>query len=96
MRLKAITMVASESLLAFSGDFKSDAIYYPISWLSGKSKRSVKSVPAAEILAASEGIHEENMKANTYSELLGLKIQLCFDSKDFFTLLSTQKNPIDR
>lgn len=75
-----------------------DSIYHASSWISHKSKRLVKSVPAAEILAATEGIDEGKMIAQAYSEILGfdIKLRLCVDSKDLFTSLSTQRNSIDR
>ena len=41
------------------GELKNNAIYHAVSWRSHKSKRPVKSVSAAEILAAAEGIDEE-------------------------------------
>lgn len=80
------------------GEMKNNAIYHPISWLSHKSKRPVKSVPAAEILAAGEGIDEGKTIARTYSDLLDMDVgmRLCVDSKDLFTSLSTQKNSIDK
>lgn len=79
------------------GEMKQDAIYHPISWISHKSKRPVKSVPAAEILAASEGIDEGKSVAAAYSEIMDMdiRVRLCVDSKDLFTSLSTQKNSID-
>ena len=66
--------------------------------MSHKSKRPVKSVPAAEILAATEGIDERKTIAKAYSELMDMdiKMQLCVDSKDLFTTMSTQRNSIKR
>lgn len=80
------------------GEMKSNSIYHPISWISHKAKRPVKSVPAAEILAAGEGIDEGKAIASAYSELLDMdiRVRLCVDSKDLFTSLSTQRNSIDR
>lgn len=80
------------------GEMKSNSIYHPISWISHKAKRPVKSVPAAEILAAGEGIDEGKVIAAAYSELLDMdiRVRLCVDSKDLFTSLSTQRNSIDR
>ena len=58
----------------------------------------MKSVPAAEIFAATEGIDEGKMVAQAYSEVMSMdiKMHLCVDSKDLFTSLSTQRNSIDR
>lgn len=80
------------------GEMKNNAIYHTISWISHKAKRPVKSVPAAEILAAGEGIDEGKVIAGAYSELLNMdiRVRLCVDSKDLFTSLSTQRNSIDR
>lgn len=74
------------------------SVFHPISWLSHKSRRPVKSLPAAEILAASEAIDEAKAVAGVYSELfdMEIKIRLCADSKDLFTCLSTQKMSVDR
>ena len=79
-------------------DLKSDTIFHAISWLSHKSKRPVKSVPAAEILASAEAIDEAKSIAHAYSQILDMKIsvRLCVDSEDLFTSLSTQRNSIDR
>lgn len=80
------------------GEFAQNSIYHPVSWLSHKSKRPTKSVPAAEILATTEAIDEVKMICNAYREILRIKIetQICVDSKDLFTSLSTQRNSIDR
>lgn len=80
------------------GEMKMGSIFHPISWNSHKSKRPVKSVPAAEILATSEAIDESKMIAHAYMELLNLNVpvHVCVDSKDLFTSLSTQRNSIDR
>lgn len=80
------------------GKFKKNAIYHAISWISHKSKRPVKSVPAAEILASTEVFDEARCAANAYSEILNLDIgdHLCVDFKDLFTSLSIQRNSIDR
>lgn len=73
------------------------SIYHAISWISHKAKRPVKSVPAAEIFAASEGIDEGKTIAKAYSELLDIQLQLriAVDSKDLFTSLLTQENSVD-
>ena len=80
------------------GDMKKNSIYHIVSWVSHKAKPPVKSVPAAEIFTAAEGIYEGKTLARAYSELLDIdiKVRLCVDSKDLFTSLSTQKNSIDK
>lgn len=80
------------------GDMKEGSVFHNTSWLSHKSKRPVKSVPAAEIFAAAEGIYEGKMIAGVYSEIFKMKIslRLFVDSKDLFTSLSTQRLSIDR
>lgn len=79
-------------------ELQDGAIFHATSWLSHKAKRPVKSVPSAEILAAAEGIDEGKTVAATYSELLGMavKLQVCVDSKDLYSTLSTQRNSVDR
>ena len=49
-------------------------------------------------LGTAEGIDEIKIIANVYRELLDVEIgtQICVDSKDLFTSLSTQRNSIDR
>ena len=80
------------------GELESGSIFHSLSWISHKSKRPVKSVPAAEILAAGEAIDEAKSIAHAYRQLLGVKIgvQLCVDSKDLFRSMSSQRNSIDR
>lgn len=80
------------------GDLAQNAIYHTISWISHKSRRPTKSVPAANILAAAEVIDELKIIAETYRELLkiDIKTQICLDSRELFTSLSTQSNSIDR
>lgn len=80
------------------GDMSEGSVFHPITWLSHKSRRPIKSVPAAEILAASEAIDEAKAIAGVYSELfnMNIKVRLCVDSKDLFTSLSTQRLSVDR
>ena len=80
------------------GDLCEGSVLHNISWISHKSKRPVKSVPAAEILAAAEGIDEGKMISGAYSEIFNMKVDLKIfvDSKDLFTSLSTQRLSIDR
>lgn len=79
-------------------EMEENAIFHAISWVSHKSKLPVKSVPAAEILAAFEGIDEGKTIAKAYTEVLDMEIKLRFALyyKDLFTSLSTQKKSIDK
>ena len=78
------------------GKMENNAIYHTISWISHKSRRPVKSVPAAKILAAAEGIDDGKMFSKAYSENMDmdLRMRLCVDSKDLFTSSSTKRNSI--
>lgn len=79
------------------GEFKMDTIFHTISWASRKSKRPVKSIGAAEILAASESIDEGKTLWKAFSCLPGIEVEvhLVLDTKDLYTSLSTQRNSID-
>lgn len=80
------------------GDMTNGSIIHTVSWSSRKSKRPVKSVGAAEILAAGEAIDEGKLIAQSYSMILGFQLDLIIvlDSKDLFYSLSTQRNSIDK
>lgn len=80
------------------GTLSEGSIFHTVSWSSRKSKKPVKSVGAAEILAAGESIDEGKVIAHTYSLLLGFKVKLpiALDSKDLFQTLPTQRNSIDK
>lgn len=69
-----------------------------LSWISHKSKRPVRSIAAAEILAAFEVIDEEKTLKTALSNLLLIPVLLVIivDSKDLYTSLSTRRNSIDR
>lgn len=79
------------------GQFNIGSIYHTLSWSSRKSKRPVKSIGAAEILAAGEAIDEGIVLAGAYQVLLGVQADLviAFDSKDLFETLSICRNSID-
>lgn len=81
-----------------TGEVKSNAIYRAISWFLHKSRSKVKSVPAAEAIAAAESIDEAKMIAHAYNQVLGVRVhvQFCVDSKDLLISLSTQRNSIDQ
>lgn len=61
-------------------------------------KLPVKSVSAADELAAAEAIDEQKIVAHAYFEILNVNVRvyLCVNAKDLFTSLSTRKNSIDR
>lgn len=77
---------------------KNDSIYRIVFWISHQSRRPVKNVPAAENLAATEGIDESKLIASAYKQLLniGIRVKIVVDSKDLFTSLATQRNSINR
>ena len=74
------------------------SIFHTLSWYSHKSKRPVKSIGAAEILAAGEAIDEAKVLVKAYQVLFGIHIDLllALDSKDLFDTLSTCRNSADR
>lgn len=78
-------------------NFSIRSIYHTLSWSSRKSKRPVKSIGAAEILAAGQAIDEGKVLASAYHILLGVQVDLviALDSKDLFETLSTCRNSID-
>ena len=80
------------------GDLDEGSTFHVISWSSRKSRRPVKSIGAAEILAVGEGIDEGKMLRGAFSKLLGIEIDLLvvLDSKDLFDTLSTCRNATDR
>lgn len=65
------------------GGLKENAMYHCILWQSHKSERTLKSLPAAEILAAGEGIGETKIVSHVYSEILNMAFntRLFVDSK---------------
>lgn len=80
------------------GDLKSGSVFHTISWSSHKSKRPVKSIGAAEILAAGAAIDEGKLVRKAFQKLLNVDVTLSIavDSKDLFTTLSTCRNSADR
>lgn len=73
------------------GKLSYGSVFHPISWVYHKSRRPVKSVASAEILAAGEAIDEGKVVVNAFNDLLGLDLDLwiAVDSKDLFSSLST-------
>lgn len=73
-----------------------ESIYHVVSWSIHKSKRPVRSIGAAEILAAGEAIYEGKILAFALSLVLGvcIALHLIVESKDLFTSTSTKRNSI--
>lgn len=82
----------------FIRNMKAESVFHPIMWISHNSRRSVKSVQAAEVLSVAESIDEANIIAVAYSELFQPKrrVGLFVDSMDLFSSLSTQTLSFDR
>ena len=80
------------------GNFDSGSIFHTLAWSSHKSKRPVRSIGAAEILAAGEAIDEAKVLVKAYQVLFGIHVDLVLvvDSKDLFETLSTCQNSLDR
>lgn len=71
------------------------SIFHVLSSSSNKAKGPVRSIGAAEILAAVEAIDEGKMLAKSPSMLFSTHVPLfiALDSKDLFTSLSTHRAP---
>lgn len=80
------------------GPMEQNSVFHTLSWISHKSKRPVKSIGAAEILAAFEAIDEGKTLSKAFSSLLGIAVGLiiALDTKNLYTSLSTRRNSIDR
>ena len=80
------------------GQLKKGSQFYPLSWSSRKSKRPVKSIGSAEVLAVGEAIDEGKILKSVVSTIIGVNVKLLVatDSKDLFNSLSTQRNSIDK
>lgn len=80
------------------GPIDKHSIFHTLSWNSHKSCRPVRSIGAAEILAAGAGIGEGKVLVQTFQALLRTKVDLsvAVDSKDLFNSLSTCRNSTDR
>lgn len=72
-------------------EFKEGALFHVVSWMYDKTKRPIRSVPAAETLAAAKSVDEGKTIKGTYNEILSLDIelQIFVDSKDLYNSLST-------
>lgn len=73
-------------------------IFHVVAWSSHCAKRPVRSIGAAEILAAGESIDEGKMLAATLGAVFNSSIpfEIILDSSDLFTSLSTQRQSIDK
>lgn len=80
------------------GPLCKESTFYTLSWASHKSRRPVKSIGAAEIMAVGEAIDDGKVLKSALSTILGFKLQLTVitDSKDLYTSLSTQRNSVDK
>lgn len=81
-----------------AGPLAQGSLLYTLRWTSHKSKRRVKSIGAADILAAAEAIDEEKILKSAPSTLLCTCVPLAvaLDSWNLFTSLSTQQNSVDK
>lgn len=72
-------------------------MFHTLSWLSHESEFLVKSIGAAEILAAFEGIDKGKVLREEATLLLGISAELIvvIYSKELFTSYSTQRNSND-
>lgn len=77
-------------------DIQATVPFHLLSWSSHKSRRTVRSIRAAEILAAVEAIDEGKILARTLSSIYSSRIPLllALDSRDLFTSLSTERNSV--
>lgn len=80
------------------GPLALNSTFHTLSWMSHKSRRPVRSIAAAEVLAASEAIDEGKILKSTFSTLLSSPVRLVIivDSKDLYTSLSTRRNSVDK
>lgn len=80
------------------GPLEKGSVYYTLNWSSHKSRRPVRSIGAAEIIAVGEAIDDGKTLKSALTALLGISVQLVVvtDSKDMYTSLSTQRNSVDK
>lgn len=74
------------------------SIFYLLSWSSHRAEWPVRSIGAAEVLAAIDGIDKFRMLTRISSGLCGVQVPLivALDSKNLFSSTSTQRQSIDR
>ena len=80
------------------GDLKNGSVVHTLSWHSTKSKRPVKSVASAEVLATGSAIDEAKMLMKAYETLFSMDVSLVcvLDSKDLFDTISSCRMATDR
>lgn len=80
------------------GEVETNSIFHILAWASHKSRRPVKSTPAAEILAASEALDVLVPLRSAMESIIGIEIEAweLVDSKDLYQSLTTQRNSVDR
>eukprot|EP00171_Calliarthron_tuberculosum_P023065 IDg23065t1 len=80
------------------GDMKGGSVFQVLSWFSKKSRRPVKSVASAEVLAAGYASDEGMLLSQVYSILTNsnVNLRIVVDSKDLFDTISTRRLPVDR
>ena len=80
------------------GPLEKGSTFYTLSWMSQNSRRTVKYVAAAEIVAVGEAIDEGKMAKFALQDMLKIDVHLIVvtDSKDLYNSLSTQRNATDR
>jgi len=80
------------------GNLQKGSFIHIIAWSGHKSGTPLKSIGAAETLAAGEAIDEAKVLANAFSSLLGLAVVLgiVVASKELYSTLSTCRNAADR
>ena len=74
------------------GTIQKGSVIHLLNWASQKSRRPVRSTPAAQILAAGEALDYFLSIRNTLAVILKTKVQLAVvvDSKDFYGSLSAE------
>lgn len=77
---------------------KSDSVYHVISWNWHKARRRVKSIGAAETLAAGDAVDIGKILEKAYATILQGQVDLVIvvDTKDIYTTLSTQRELLDK
>lgn len=80
------------------GLIESNSIFHLMSWASHKSRRAVKSTPAAKILAASEAFDVLVPPRLEMKSILDVEIEALAlaDSKDLYQSLNKHRNSVDR
>lgn len=82
----------------FLGSFSVDSLLNVTTLMSRKSKLSVRSIGAGEILAASKAVDKEKILKKAVTELLGVDVKLQFNLnlQDLFYSRYSQRSSIDK